>query len=167
MMNPPNPPTIPEFIARIAAISRLVDGLAAGSVLEHVPRILNERTLPILLWFPGPLDRTAGRESASTGKVQRTFIGELYLARIPDGAEGTAQEIALDYNLENLLYAEFDGRRRLGLADNGLGGVDALLEGDEGLGYLNFPRGSANWYYGFSFRLQVSFVRVSPNKEHS
>lgn len=167
MNNPTTVSTIPQFIARIAAISRLVDGLASGSVLERVPRKFDDRTLPILLWFPGPLDRPGGRASAATSNVTRTFIGELYLAKAPDGSETAAQDAALDYNLENLLYAEFDGRPHLGLnGDRGIC-ITSLLEGDEGLGYLNFPRNSNNWYYGFSFRLKVDFARVSPNKEHS
>lgn len=159
-------PTIPEFLARIAAISRLVSGLASDSVLERVPRKIDERKLPTLLWFPGPLDRPLGKNSATTSSATRTFIGELYLAKVGDGREGSAQDVALDYNLENLLYAEFDARPRLGLSDNGLC-TASLLAGDEGLGYLNFPRHSEHWYYGFSFRLQVDFQRVSANKEYA
>lgn len=140
-----------EVLGRVRSILDEIDGLKVPAGMP--PSIDSRSQLPMALVALTPLRRQ--RNGADAVLENRTVEIQVFLTDPKKGVPLEAETDAYALDMEEKIFDQFDGRRRLQLSDNGLV-TDAVATADDGFQTLEYPAGSGNTFLGFIVRLNVS-----------
>lgn len=147
-----------EILVRVRDILDEIPGL---NVPDGIPRSIDPRTeLPTALVLLTPMRRQRNGDAVLEN---RTVEIQVYLSAPKQGLEYEAETEAYAFDMEEKIFDQLDGRRRLQLSDNGLV-TDSTATADNGFQQLEYPAGSGNTFLGFIVRLNVSRNFITQQK---
>lgn len=126
-------------------------------VFPTVPRTIDSPDLPCALVIPGASSRQRSSANAVT-ELSRTISIYVYLANAKEGSAGQTEAVALNFDIWDKIFEQFDGRPNLQISGSPLV-TKAEMTGDGGLTVLVYPFNAnaqnAKEFFGVVFQLTV------------
>lgn len=139
-----------EILERVVAIQKTMP--VFKRVYDQVPRTIDETAFPVTFAYMGRGTRIRGSNNEVQETREITIVTVLRNAK--QGAPGEAEAAAYSLDIQDVMYATYDARRRLYLdEDNANIGTDSLITSDTGLITFPYPRDSDKLFDAIIFTL--------------